>query len=131
MQDVRGATEMSIEGYLDVWTRLGKKRRAHLERDKEVESANLGIGSQGSYDINGKCGGTRGFSCHKFKCYKCGERGHVFRDCKKDRMSFHCHQSVHLKHDCPTWVAEGVQTQMPTILREVKVEAQEISGMKF
>ena len=77
--------------------------------DEEFEAANMGNGNQGSYDIFGKYRGTHGFSCHKFKCYKCRERGHVCRNFKKDLMCFHYNQSGHLKPDCPTWVVEIVQ----------------------
>lgn len=53
-------------------------------------------------------GETHRFSCHKFKYFKYGERGHVNRDCKKAHMCFYCHQLVHFKPDCPKWVAKGV-----------------------
>lgn len=130
LQAARGAVEMTIGGDLDEGTWLGK-RRTLSERDEETKASNLVTRSQGSYDISGKCGGNHGFACHKFKCYKCGEKGHVFRDCKKDRMCFHSHQPGHFKPDYPLWEAGGMQAQMSSVLCQDKVEAQEILGIKF
>ena len=77
----------------------------------------------------GKCGGTHGFACHKFKCYKCGERGHVQRDCKKDQICFHCHQPGHFRSICLALRMEGIQIPAVIVPQEVKVEPQEVSGM--
>lgn len=128
---MRGVAKMNTRGGLDMGTQLGKRRRALLAIGEEFEASNLDNGSLGSYNICGTCGGTYGFDCHKFKFYKCGERGHVFHDFKKDQVCFHCHHPGHLKPDYPIWVADGVQAQASTILREVKVEGQEIAGVKF
>ena len=74
LHPVGGAAEMTTGWDLDVGTRIGKRRRALSAMDEEFEPANMGTGSQVSYDIYEKCRGTNGFSCHKFWCYKCGER---------------------------------------------------------
>lgn len=88
----------------------------------EFDVARLGIGSRGDFNIFNKYGGTHGFACHKFKCCKYGEKGHVVRDYKKERMCFHYHQPVHLKLDCPAWVVEGVLTPEPIVWQVVKVD---------
>lgn len=75
---------------------------------EDFKVTNLGSGSQGDFYICGRCGGTHGFAWHKFKCNKYGDKGHAIRDCKKDRICFHCHQSGHLKPDYPAWVTKGV-----------------------
>lgn len=45
LQTLRGATEMTIMGDLDVGTSLQKRRRTHSVKDEEVEATNLGNGS--------------------------------------------------------------------------------------
>lgn len=99
--------------------------------DEEFEVANLGAISQVDFDTCGMCGGTYRFACHKFKCYKCGEKGHVVRNCKKDQTHFHYHRLGHLKPDCPTWAAEREKDPIPVVREEVKVGSQEITGMNF
>lgn len=79
--------EATIGRDLDVGMQHGKRKSAHDSTfsvmDKEFEVDNLGTGSQRDFDICGKSGETHGFACHKFKCYKCGVKGHFVRDCKK------------------------------------------------
>ena len=71
---------------MEAWSR--KTRLTHdleeLEGDGGFDVIDQGIGCQGNYEICGKCGGTHGLACHKFRCLKCGERVHVHIDCKKD-----------------------------------------------
>lgn len=93
--------------------------------------ANLGTGSRGDFDICNKYGGTYKFSCYKLKYYKCREKWHIVHDCKKGHTCFHCHQSVHLKSDCPTWVTERVQAPTPIVRQEVKAMSLVITYMNF
>ncbi|XP_023755327.1 uncharacterized protein LOC111903806 [Lactuca sativa] len=58
MQTMKAATEMTTRGDVIMGTRLGKRRRTHSTKDEDSEAANLGIGSQGSFDICRKCGRT-------------------------------------------------------------------------
>ena len=53
--------------------------------DEEFAAANLGTTSQGNFDICRKCGGTHGFACHKFTCYKYGEEGMSFMTARRIR----------------------------------------------
>lgn len=70
---------MSTGGDLDVFMQVGKRKRAHSVMAKEFEAVNLGVKSQGGFNIYGKYGGTHKFTCCNFKCYKCGEKRHVVR----------------------------------------------------
>ena len=72
MRDV--ATGMTIRGVLVVGSQLGKRRRHLSAEDEESEATDLGTGSQEDQEVRGKCGGTHKFVCHKFKCFKWGER---------------------------------------------------------
>lgn len=79
------ATRQIIEatrvGNLDVEAQTGKRKLTHdsekLEEYGGIDAADQGIGSQGNYEICRKCGGAHGFACHRFRCFKCGERGHL------------------------------------------------------
>lgn len=50
-QPVRRTAEMTTGGYLDVKTRLRKRRSDHSAMDREFEDAKMGIESQERYDI--------------------------------------------------------------------------------
>lgn len=84
---VGGTVEVTTGRYHDVGTRHVMRKRDHdssfSAMDKEFEVTNLDTGSQGDFNICGNCYGTHIFAWHKLKCYKCGEKEHVFCDCKK------------------------------------------------
>ena len=120
---------MAIGGDLVVGTQLGKMKRNLSVENLETDIADLGTGSQENHEVCGKFGGTQSFACHKFKCYKYGERGHVYWDCKKDQTCFHYHQPGHFRSRCPALGTEGVQVPTLIIPQEVKVDPQEISCM--
>lgn len=87
--------EVIREVDVDVEAQQGKRRRAHelvrLEMGGEFDTTTLGTTSQEDTYICGKGGGTDGFACHKFRCFRFGERGHVHCDCMKDHICFYCH----------------------------------------
>ena len=85
LQSMGGAVKgMSAGGELVVGTQLGKRKRTLLVEIEETEVADLGTKEQENHEVCGRCGGTHVFACQSFKCFKCGEKGHVHRDCKKD-----------------------------------------------
>lgn len=61
--------------------------------------------------------GNHGFACHKFNCFKCRQKGHVHRDCKKDQICFYYHHPGHFRSCYPTIGMEGVHVPM---LRRLK-----------
>ena len=73
--------ESTSEGNLGVEARLGKIRHTQSlggsEGGGESDKYDMGARSQEIHEICGKCRATYEFSCHKFRCFKCGERGHV------------------------------------------------------
>ena len=70
----------------------GKRKRAlilgQLGRSEESYSANLGVGNQEDLEVCGKYGGTHGFACHKFRCFKCGEGGMCIEIVRRIRYVF-------------------------------------------
>ena len=104
--------------------RNGTPTSGRLKECGGFDSVDLSVGSHGDLEVCVKCGGTHGFDSHKFRCFKCGERGHVHRDCKKDQICFHCHQPGHFKSLCPILEVESVQVSTPMVPQEVKIEPQ-------
>lgn len=135
IQNVEEIVEATRGKDLDVGACQEKRK---LTRDstfsvvsEEFDVANIGTGSRGDFEICSKCGGSHRFTCHKFKCYKYGKKGHIVPDCKKGRTCFHYHQPGHLKLGCSVWVAKRVQCPTPIVRQEVKVDLQEITDVNF
>ncbi|WZY83872.1 hypothetical protein YC2023_030256 [Brassica napus] len=66
-----------------------------------------------------RCGRFHAGECRMGACFTCGERGHIARDCPKERQGqrrrcYRCGQEGHLAWECPTLQrgnAEGAQPQ--------------------
>ncbi|KAG5376323.1 hypothetical protein IGI04_040919 [Brassica rapa subsp. trilocularis] len=66
-----------------------------------------------------RCGRFHAGECRMGACFACGERGHIAKDCPKERLGqrrrcYRCGQEGHLSWECPTLQrgnAEGAQPQ--------------------
>lgn len=99
--------------------------------DKEFEYANLGVGRQGGFDICRKYGGTHGFSCHKFKCYKYEKKraSHLQMHEGSDVFPLSLFNSSQTRLSCMgCGGGTSPNTHHPWV---VKVESQEITGINF
>lgn len=115
LQSVRGtANGMDVRGDMVVGTQLWKRRKTLILENKETKVAELGTGRQANHEVCRKCGGTHRFASHKLKCFRCGKKGNMYWECKKDQLCFHYHQPGDFWSRYHTLGTEGVQ--VPTLI---------------
>ena len=130
LQSVGGAAKgIAAGGCLVIGTQIGKRKRTLSIEIEDTKVAYLGIRRKEDHEVCSRFGGTHRFACHKFKCFKCGEKGYIDQDCKKDKISFHTHQPGHFQSRYPTLGTKRVYVLTLIVPIEVKVEPQETSGM--
>ena len=66
----------------------------------------------------------------KNSCFKCLQRGHVLKDCRRNRQCAHCSKLNHHRSLCPKLFNNGPQSSnVPPEIPETNTEAQTVSGV--
>ncbi|KAJ9542555.1 hypothetical protein OSB04_029061 [Centaurea solstitialis] len=89
---------------LELEYQVGSKRAASAQPDstsqpKKFKATDSRNGKRNSSSSRGQQSGS---GRQQLTCFKCGQPGHVIRDCKQGlRLCFNCGQGGHLKNECP------------------------------
>ena len=95
---------------LELEYQVGSKRAALVQSDTASQAKKFKTSDNRTNKKNG--GSSRGHQSgsgrQPLSCFKCGQPGHIMRDCKEGlRLCFNCGQGGHLKNECPHPKASG------------------------
>ena len=123
----------NVRDYRDVHERIEKaaEQESGLEEERKQNQNSQNRGAKRPRDTQPaaepaplrpaceRCGRFHAGECRMGACFSCGERGHIAKDCPKERQGqrrrcYRCGQEGHLAWECPTLQrgnAEGAQPQ--------------------
>ena len=100
--------------------RTSSTQPAATSQAKKPRTFDNRINQRGGGNSRGQQGGS---GRQPMTCFKCGQPGHVIKDCKEGlRLCFNCGQGGHLKNECPKLKTRGsgsgnVRAPAPSTLR--------------